>query len=126
MRVGLRIAAIGNQRARGGLLQRDAAGIERDGASERGNGLLPLSLLRFGARDALFDEAVVGINLGSAQKRRKISFVSAQREMELVEAAPQEQQHSNGNSERRRRENAHGDRASGARSRPWRQVDSCS
>src|SRR5271156_1916173 len=115
MRVGLRIAAIGNQRARGGLLQRDAAGIERDGASERGNGLLPLPLLRFGAGDALFDEAVVGINLGGAQKRRKISFVGAQSEMKLVEATPQEQKHSNGNSERRSRENVNDARASRAR-----------
>ena len=91
MRVGIGVAAIGNQRAGSGLLQRDAAGIEGDGASERGDGLVVLSLLRFGAGDALFDEAVVGIDLRGAQQRWKISFVGAQREMELVEAAPEEQ-----------------------------------
>ena len=48
-------------------------------------------LLRFGAGDALFDEAIVRIDLRGAQKRGKISFVGAQREMELVEAAPEEQ-----------------------------------
>src|ERR1700679_587353 len=92
VRVGFSVTAVGDQRARSGLLQRDAAGVEGDGASERRHSLVTLPLLCFGAGDALFDEAVIGINLCGAQQRWKISFSGAQREMELVEAAPEEQQ----------------------------------
>ena len=78
-----------------------------------------LTLLRFGAGDALLDEAIVRIDLGGAQKSGKISFGGAQREMELVEAAPEEQQRRERNSERGSRQYAHSESARVAR-RPRR------
>ena len=114
-RVSVGVTAGRDHRASSGLLQCDAAGIEGDGANERCDGLVVLPLLRFGASDALFDEAVIRINLRGAQKSRKISFVGAQREMELIEAAPEEQHHGERNSKRGSRKNARRERANGTR-----------
>src|SRR5580704_9441630 len=115
VRVGVGIAAVRDQGAGGGLLQRDAAGIDGDGASERGDSLIALALPRFRACDALLDEAIVRIDSGGAQQSGKISFVRAQREMELIEAAPEEQQRRDGEAERRSRQKAHDESAGLAR-----------
>src|ERR1700723_3133112 len=96
MRVGVGVAAVCDQSARGG-------------------GPIALALLRFGAGDAFFDEAIVRIDLGRPPKSGKVSFVSAQREMELVEAAPKKQERREGNAERRSRQNASGKSACLAR-----------
>src|SRR5580692_4615663 len=101
VRISFREAAICDQRASGGLLQGDAAGVDSDCASERSDGLIVLATLCFGAGDALLDEAIVGIESCSALQRGEISFVGAQREMELVEAAPEKQQRRERNSDPR-------------------------
>src|ERR1700733_12142192 len=101
--VSVGVTAVRNQCAGGGLLQRDAAGIDGHGARELGDGLSVLALPRFSAGDALFDEAIVRIDLGGAQESGKISFVGAQREMELVESAPKKEERSERSAKRRSR-----------------------
>ena len=92
MRVCVRVAAVFDHGARAGLLQPDAAGIDFDGARERCDSFIALARLRFRSRDTRLHGAIVRIYFGRAQQSRKIAFVSAQREVQLIEAAPEKEQ----------------------------------
>ena len=115
MLIGFGVAAVFDHGARGGVLQSRIVGIDRYGAGERCNGVVFLSCFRGGTCDAGLEHSVIRIQLGGAQERGEIGFVGAESEVQLVEAAPQDQQSNEAQLKCRGRQELFGARGRGDR-----------